>query len=317
MAPTTRSKQSTPERQNAGSSSSTSTAVKSQTLDGEKGLRVREGSRARQEDVVDPNYALGLANRSHENVYLFVPNVIGYIRVVTAAASLYIMPTHPKVCTFIYFISCILDVFDGMAARKLGQESKFGAVLDMVTDRCATACLLCFLSATYTNHSLLIMFLITLDFSSHYIHMYSSLVTGSSSHKAVTSDVSRILWYYYHNRNVLFTVCFANEVCFVCAYLAFYEKTPIHSSVLIKYLSHLLPVRQILYHTPAPLDYLLETLGNVTWAQLVFWLTAPVCALKQVINVVQFWKASKILVGVDLAERQAAREAAARAARGR
>ena len=26
-----------------------------------------------------------------------------------------------------------------------------------------------------------------------------SLVTGSSSHKAVTSDVSRILWYYYND----------------------------------------------------------------------------------------------------------------------
>jgi CDP-diacylglycerol--inositol 3-phosphatidyltransferase len=83
------------------------------------------------------------------------------------------MPKSPKLCTLIYFISCILDVFDGLAARKLGQESKFGAVLDMVTDRCATACLLCFLSSTYPQHSLLIMFLITLDFSSHYIHMYS------------------------------------------------------------------------------------------------------------------------------------------------
>lgn len=108
-----------------------------------------------------------------ENVYLFVPNIIGYIRVITAAASLYLMPRSPKLCTLIYFISCILDVFDGMAARALGQTSKFGAVLDMVTDRCATACLLCFLSAVYPEHSLLIMFLITLDFSSHYIHMYS------------------------------------------------------------------------------------------------------------------------------------------------
>jgi len=146
-------------------------------------------------------------------VYLFVPNIIGYIRVITAAAALYLMPRAPKVCTLVYFVSCILDVFDGMAARALGQTSKFGAVLDMVTDRCATACLLCFLSSTYPQHSLLIMFLITLDFSSHYIHMYScvacymtramltarTLVTGSSSHKTVTQDVSRILWLYYNN----------------------------------------------------------------------------------------------------------------------
>ena len=109
----------------------------------------------------------------HENVFLFVPNLIGYVRVITAAASLYIMPKHPKACTFVYFISCILDVFDGMAARYLKQESKFGAVLDMVTDRCTTACLLLFLQKPYPDLTLLLMFLISLDFASHYIHMYS------------------------------------------------------------------------------------------------------------------------------------------------
>ena len=45
------------------------------------------------------------------------------------------MSTHPKFCTVAYVISCLLDAVDGMAARALGQTSKFGAVLDMVTDR--------------------------------------------------------------------------------------------------------------------------------------------------------------------------------------
>ena len=34
----------------------------------------------------------------------------------------------------------------------------------------------------------------------------------------------------------------------------------------------------------------------------------PICFTKNVVNVVQLWKASKILVGVDLAERAKARE---------
>ena len=38
-------------------------------------------------------------------------------------------------------------------------------------------------------------------------------------------------------------------------------------------------------------------------------LTFPIFAIKNIINVVQLWKASKILVGVDLAERAAARAA--------
>lgn len=99
-----------------------------------------------------------LAQLQEENVYLFVPNLIGplnnvpyaylililtsaslviagYTRIILAALSLHYMSTHPKYCTALYGISCLLDAVDGKAARWLGQESKFGAVLDMVTDR--------------------------------------------------------------------------------------------------------------------------------------------------------------------------------------
>lgn len=116
----------------------------------------------------------GTANRSvDENVFLFVPNLIGYARVILAGVALYEMPTHPKACTLAYGISCLLDAVDGQAARALGQSSKFGAVLDMVTDRCTTACLLCYLASAYPKWALLFQFLISLDFASHYIHMYS------------------------------------------------------------------------------------------------------------------------------------------------
>jgi CDP-diacylglycerol--inositol 3-phosphatidyltransferase len=45
------------------------------------------------------------------------------------------MNRHPRIFTLIYFVSSILDVADGKAARMLDQTSKFGGVLDMVTDR--------------------------------------------------------------------------------------------------------------------------------------------------------------------------------------
>ncbi|WWC99441.1 hypothetical protein V866_006344 [Kwoniella sp. B9012] len=302
MAPTTRSHQSTP----VPESESTSTAFSpSPSLGGDIKQRPREGSRSRtREEVWDPKYAVDLA--IDENVFLFVPNLIGYVRVLTAAASLVFMPYHPKWCTTLYFVSCMLDAFDGMAARALGQTSKFGAVLDMVTDRCATACLLTFLTSVYPNWSLLFMFLITLDFSSHYIHMYSSLVTGSSSHKTVTSDVSRILWYYYNDSRTLFFFCFANEVFFVCLYLNAFWLTPITSSFPIP--TFLINTEYALVQqNPKLFGYIVYHLKNLTWPQVVGLLTFPICAGKQIINVVQFWKASKILVGVDLAERQTAR----------
>lgn len=90
-------------------------------------------------------------------MFLFVPNLIGayifpapsfhnsctpgcagYTRVILAGLSMHYMSTHPKYCTALYAVSCLLDAVDGQAARALGQTSKFGAVLDMVTDRSAS-----------------------------------------------------------------------------------------------------------------------------------------------------------------------------------
>ncbi|KAF8557233.1 phosphatidylinositol synthase [Imleria badia] len=231
---------------------------------------------------VDAKVAVDLATAQtySENVFLFIPNLIGYTRVILAGVSLHFMSYHPKYCTLAYCISCLLDAVDGQAARALGQTSKFGAVLDMVTDRCTTSCLLCYLSSAYPSFALVFQFLIALDFSSHYMHMYSSLVTGSRSHKLVKSDVSRILWYYYNDSRTLFFMCAGNEMFFVSLYLMKWVDTP----VTFAYLS------------------------SFTWPQILALLSFPVCLAKNIINLVQLWKASKILVGVDLAERAAARE---------
>ena len=107
-------------------------------------------------EVVDSKYAVDLATQQSysENIFLFVPNLIGwyfypfffphaqrynldpgYTRIILAGLALHYMSYHPKYCTLLYCLSCLLDAVDGQAARALGQTSKFGAVLDMVTDR--------------------------------------------------------------------------------------------------------------------------------------------------------------------------------------
>ena len=53
----------------------------------------------------------------------------------------------------------------------------------------------------------------------------------------------------------------------------------------------------------------LAGLRGLTYPQLMALVTFPIFAIKNIINVVQLWKASKILVGVDLAERAAGRVA--------
>jgi hypothetical protein len=110
------------------------------------------------------------------------------------------MPLHPRTCSALYSFSCILDAADGIAARRYNQSTTFGAVLDMVTDRCTTSCLLVFLASAFPRWSIIFQGLISLDLASHYIHMYASLTTGGQSHKKVEASRSRILHLYYTNK---------------------------------------------------------------------------------------------------------------------
>jgi CDP-diacylglycerol--inositol 3-phosphatidyltransferase len=111
------------------------------------------------------------------------------------------MPLHPRTCSGLYSVSCLLDALDGFAARRYNQATTFGAVLDMVTDRCTTACLLVFLASAWPRWSIVFQGLISLDLASHYMHMYASLsMGGGQSHKKVDSSRSYILHLYYTNR---------------------------------------------------------------------------------------------------------------------
>ena len=111
------------------------------------------------------------------------------------------MPLHPRTCSLLYSVSCLLDALDGIAARHFEQSTKFGAVLDMVTDRCTTACLLVFLASAWPRFSIVFQGLISLDLASHYMHMYATLSMGGSgqSHKKVDESRSWVLKQYYSN----------------------------------------------------------------------------------------------------------------------
>lgn len=112
------------------------------------------------------------------------------------------MPLHPRTCSLLYSVSCLLDALDGYAARYFNQSTRFGAVLDMVTDRCTTSCLLVFLSSAFPRWAIVFQGLIALDFSSHYMHMYATLVVGGSdsSHKNIDKSQSWLLNLYYTNK---------------------------------------------------------------------------------------------------------------------
>jgi CDP-diacylglycerol--inositol 3-phosphatidyltransferase len=125
----------------------------------------------------------------------------GYARVVFAIASLYYMPYHPRTCSLLYSVSYLLDALDGAAARRLGQSTQFGAVLDMITDRCTTSCLLVFLATAFPRWSIVFQALISLDYSSHYIHTYATLAMGGQrqSHKDIDESRPWVMRAYYSN----------------------------------------------------------------------------------------------------------------------
>jgi CDP-diacylglycerol--inositol 3-phosphatidyltransferase len=84
----------------------------------------------------------------------------------------------------------------------LDQGTQFGAVLDMVTDRCTTTCLLVFLAAAMPRWAIVFQGLIVLDLASHYMHMYASLVVGGArtSHKDVSNSQNWLMRVYYTNK---------------------------------------------------------------------------------------------------------------------
>ncbi|KAG1951674.1 CDP-diacylglycerol--glycerol-3-phosphate 3-phosphatidyltransferase [Pimephales promelas] len=67
------------------------------------------------------------------HVLLYVPNVIGYIRILLVLSS-WILYSYPENFVPLYVLSIILDGVDGWVARKLQQTSRFGAWLDVVID---------------------------------------------------------------------------------------------------------------------------------------------------------------------------------------
>lgn len=136
----------------------------------------------------------------------------------------------------------------------------------MVTDRFATAILVLILSHLYFDFRFSCMLLIILDFCSHWLRMYSTLLQGGESHKKVVGGPG-LLHLYYNNRIVLGLVCLGNELFYVFLYMQYY-----------------FPV--------VTLPFIGE---EIALFHLLVILCAPVFLLKQVINVIQMWNSAIVI----------------------
>ncbi|XP_039556631.1 CDP-diacylglycerol--inositol 3-phosphatidyltransferase, partial [Passer montanus] len=78
--------------------------------------------------------------RAEENVFLFVPNLIGYARILLAAVSFWLMPTQPGPAAACYGLAGLLDAVDGHAARRLGQGTGYTGLYWLAAGRHAGHC---------------------------------------------------------------------------------------------------------------------------------------------------------------------------------
>ncbi|KAL1565857.1 putative CDP-diacylglycerol--inositol 3-phosphatidyltransferase 2 [Salvia divinorum] len=213
------------------------------------------------------------------SVYLYVPNIIGYVRILMNCYAFAICFKNKYLFSLLYFVSFVCDALDGWFARKLNQVSTFGAVLDMVTDRISTACLLVVLSQVY-RPGLIFLSLLALDIASHWLQMYSTFLVGKSSHKDVKDSSSWLFKLYYRNRKFMGYCCVSCEVLYIILFLLANNLT----ENLIEVLSNV-STRNWLYLTLLPLS-------------LVGW------AIKQLVNIIQMKTAADACILYDIAKKQ-------------
>lgn len=193
---------------------------------------------------------------STTSVYLYIPNLIGYARVLLTLLAIYYAFTSWKIFVFSYSLGAILDLFDGMAARRFGQESKFGALLDMVTDRVATNMLYIVLAVMYNEHYFCFAILAGLDYSSHWAQMYAAAL-NNSHHKTLSNDRNWLLRQYYTKKPLMFACCVCQEAFLIAIYAHFHTWGSGVPQSLVKFF------------------------------YLVAVACLPIAALKQIINVIQ------------------------------
>ena len=215
---------------------------------------------------------------SVNKVFLFIPNIIGYVRFACYLCSfLWHTLGNWQLCIILYGLGFILDEFDGRAARTFNQSSNFGAALDMVADRSATAGLCLILAQLYPNYLLAFIIAIALDLSSHYYLIYATGMLGKSSHKdAATWSENSLLKLYYGNKSFMDVVIVGNELFYILLYLAYY---------LVGF-----SVSLIIF--------------NLDIWQVLIIICLPIYLLKQVTNIMQLQSAAKQIAALDLVNRE-------------
>lgn len=215
-------------------------------------------------------------SEKQENIFLFVPNIIGFGRIILALISFYYMPTHCILAVTCYVTSALLDAIDGHAARYFNQSTKFGAMLDQLTDRAGTVGLMMTLATFYPEYTFWFQVSMAIDITCHWLFLHTSILQGKNSHKFIDMSENPIMHLYYTNKTVLFSMCAGNEAFYAALYVMHF------------------------YSGPAVL--------GIGLFKLIALLSMPVAVVKALISILHGIVASLNLATIDINERAAIAE---------
>ncbi|TKR60341.1 hypothetical protein L596_027599 [Steinernema carpocapsae] len=195
------------------------------------------------------------------SVFLFYPNLVGYARIVLAIVAFSAMVENPLRASFCYFLSAALDAIDGHLARMYNQGSRFGAMLDQLTDRCAFMALLMALCHFYPRWMFWLQMTAVIDIASHWLHLHATDLTRKNTHKSSNNPVLNL---YYTSRSFLFFMCFGNEAFFGLLYInAFWQGPALVGGV------HLMGLIAFIFFPVAFVKTLISLVHLVTASQTV------------------------------------------------
>lgn len=197
-------------------------------------------------------------------IAMYVPNLIGYARICCMIGSFYFAQSNIKLAMTLYIMNFAGDAVDGFFARLLKQSSKFGAALDMLTDRVSTAGLCAFLAVIYPNEAFFFVMLIALDIFSHWFHQ----TAAKGHHKDEQGNL--ILRMYYGCYPIFGFLCLSQEFYYMSRWVMWF-----YPDLMI------------------PIPGYPESLALKSVVSFVLF---PGCMLKQVVNVAQLWNAGESLI---------------------
>ncbi len=167
-------------------------------------------------------------------------------------------------------------------------------MLDMLTDRCATMCLLATLGTFYPSYLFVFQVVMVVDISCHWIHLHTSNVLGKTSHKNVDEEENALLRFYYTSRPFLFFMCAGNELFYSMLYLLHFTYGWTCKSI-----------DTFRYWIFNQFNFCLSVLG-ISLIKVVVILLFPVAVLKVILAIMQGGSAWKNLGYIDIKEREEA-----------